>query len=282
MSVKENRPDACAEPLPVKRTVKKYKVFPASDLQVAGRFLCSETQPVLFHRCQYAEVALNSPGVVIANVAHNHLDKLLLAGKTPAIIAFPFQDAPETFHGAIVNTVGNTGHALYHSCLYEFLVERSACILVSSVTVKQRMCVRVGLNSPVKGLEYKRIVIVFTQRIGYDAPITEIQNRTQIEPMCLNTLIPFEFRHISKPFLIGLISVKLAVQQVFGKILRIPGPPGTAVVITFHSRSYISGPADPQYSLVIDIDAIIMAQIVIQSPVAFIWAFRMYSFNLVR
>lgn len=129
------------------------------------------------------------------------------------------------------------------------------------------------LNSLVKGLEYQRIVIVFTQRIGHDAPITEIQNRTQIELMCLNTFIPFEFHHISKPFLIRLISVKLAVQQVFGKILRVPGPPGTAVVITFHSRPYVSGPADPQYSLVIDIDAIIMAQIVIQFPVAFIWLF---------
>ncbi len=30
------------EPHPVKRTVKKYKVFPASNLCVAGRFLCSE------------------------------------------------------------------------------------------------------------------------------------------------------------------------------------------------------------------------------------------------
>ena len=32
------------ESLPVNRTVKKYKVFPASDLCVAGRFLRSEIQ----------------------------------------------------------------------------------------------------------------------------------------------------------------------------------------------------------------------------------------------
>ena len=236
---------------------------------------------MFLHRCQHTQVALNSPGVVIADVALNHLNKLLLTGKMPAIIAFPFQDAPETFHGAIVNTVGHTGHTLHHSRLYKFLVECSACILVASVTVEQRTCVWIELNSPVKGLEYERIVIALTQRIGHDAPVTEVQNSAQIELMYLNTLIPFELRHISEPLLIGFVSVKLTAQQVFGKILRILGLPGTAVVIIFHSRPYISGPADPQHSLVIDMDAIIMAQIVIQSPVAFIWAFHMDSFNLV-
>ena len=237
---------------------------------------------MFLHWSQHTQIALNSPGVVIADVALNHLNKLLLTGKTPAIIAFPFQDAPETFHRAIVNTVCHAGHALHHSRLYKFLVECSACILVASVTVEQRTCVWIELNSPVKGLEYERIVIALTQRIGHDAPVTEVQNSAQIKLMYLNTLISFELRHISEPLLIGFVSVKLTAQQVFGKILRILGLPGTAVVIIFHSRPYISGPADPQHSLVIDMDAIIMAQIVIQSPVAFIWAFRMDSFNLVR
>ena len=147
---------------------------------------------MFLHRCQHAQIALNSSGIVIADVAHNHLHKLLLAGKTPAIVAFPFQDAPEAFHRAIVNTVCHTGHALHHSRLYELLVECSACILVASVAVEQRMCVRVELNSPVKGLEYERIVIALTQCIGHDAPVTEVQNSAQIELMYLNTLIPFE------------------------------------------------------------------------------------------
>ena len=67
---------------------------------------------------------------------NNHLHKLLLAGKTPAIITFPFQDAPETFHGTIVNTVGRTRHTLYHSRLYKFLVECSTCVLVSSFSLR--------------------------------------------------------------------------------------------------------------------------------------------------
>ena len=141
---------------------------------------------MFLHRSQHTQIALNSPGIVIADVAPNHLNKLLLTGKTPAIIAFPFQDAPETFHRAIVNTVCHAGHALHHSRLYKFLVECSACILVASVTVEQRTCVWIELNSPVKGLEYERIVIALTQRIGHDAPVTEVQNSAQIELMYLN------------------------------------------------------------------------------------------------
>lgn len=59
---------------------------------------------MLLHWSQHAQVALNSPGVVIADVAHNHIHKFLLAGKTPTIIAFPFQDAPETFHILLIIT----------------------------------------------------------------------------------------------------------------------------------------------------------------------------------
>ena len=143
---------------------------------------------MFLHRCQHTQVALNSPGVAIADVADNHLHKFLLTGETPAIIAFLFQDAPETFHGSIVNTVSDTGHTLYHSCLYKFLVKCSACILVAAVTVEQRMCVRIEFNSPVKGLEYERIVIALTERIGHDAPVTEVQNSAQIELMYLNNL----------------------------------------------------------------------------------------------
>ena len=111
---------------------------------------------------------------------------------------------------------------LFHSCLYEFLVEYPACVLVASVTVEQRMCVRVGLNGPVKGFEYKRIVVALTDRIGHDASVTEVQDCAQIEFMDIYPLIPSELRHICKPLLIGFVSIKLAVQQVFSNVLGIP------------------------------------------------------------
>ena len=118
------------ESLPVKRTVKKYKIFPASSLSIAGRLLCSKAQLMFFHWRQHAQVALYPPGIVITDVLFDHLDKFLLAGKTPAVIAFPLQNAPESLHRPIVNAVGCTGHTLSHSSLYEFVVEGSALSLI--------------------------------------------------------------------------------------------------------------------------------------------------------
>ncbi len=53
---------------------------------------------MFFYRRQYAQVTLDSSGVVITDVALNHLHEFLFAGETLAVIAFPFQNAPESFH----------------------------------------------------------------------------------------------------------------------------------------------------------------------------------------
>ena len=84
---------------------------------------------MFFYRRQHAQVTLDSSGVVITDVALNHLPEFLFAGETLAVIAFPFQNAPESFHRSIVNAVSHTGHTLSHSSLYEFVVEGSACVL---------------------------------------------------------------------------------------------------------------------------------------------------------
>ena len=236
---------------------------------------------MFFHWRQHAQVTLYSSGVVITDVALNHLHEFLFAGEALAVIAFPLQNAPESFHRPIVNAVGYTGHTLCHSSLYEFVVERSACVLEASITVEQGMGIRVRLNSFVKGFANKWIIIVLTEHIGHDTPVTEIQNGTQIEFMYLNTLIPFEFCHIGKPFLIRLLCVELAVQQVFSKILGTLCPSGAATVIVLYSGADIFDPADAQHPFIIDIDAIIMTEIVIQSPVTFIRVFQMNLFNLV-
>ena len=106
------------------------------------------------------------------------------------------------------------------------------------------MCVRVELNSFVKGLEYARIIIVLTHLIGHNAPVTEAQNGAQIELMYLDTLIPFVLRCIGQPFLVGLFRMKLAIEKIFNKMLRVLGLLGATVVIVFYSRPYIAGPTN--------------------------------------
>ena len=64
-------------------------------------------------------------------------------------------------------------------------------------------------------------------------------------------------------------------------MLRIFGPSGAATVIVFHGGPYVSGPADTQYPLVIDMNTVVVAQIVIESSVPFIRAFFMNLFDFV-
>ena len=79
---------------------------------------------------------LDAMVVVITNVILNHIDQLFLAGKTLAVIAFPLQDTPETFHWSIIDALGYSRHTLCHTGIFNFLMEYSVSILKASVAVK--------------------------------------------------------------------------------------------------------------------------------------------------
>ena len=236
---------------------------------------------MLLHRRQYTQVALYSLCVVIVDVTMDHLRQLVLAGEPSAVIALPLQNAPEALHRAIINAVGHTGHTLCHSGLNKLLVKGAVSILKASVTVEQGMCIRIDLDCLVKGLEDQRIVIVLTEHIGHDAPVTEIQNGAQIEFVDLGSLIPLEFCYIGEPLLIGLCSMELPVQKILSKILRVLRLSGITVVV-LDCGADIPGPADTEYPLVIDMDTVVMAQVVIEPPIALVRAFRVDLFDLVR
>ena len=91
---------------------------------------------MLFHRRQDAQITLDTSRVVIANILLDHLDKLVLAGKPSAVIAFPLEDTPEALHGAIVNAMCNTGHTLRHTRFLNLVVKGSVRILQSPVTME--------------------------------------------------------------------------------------------------------------------------------------------------
>ena len=100
--------------------------------------------------------------------------------------------------------------------------------------------------------------------------------------MDLDSLIPLELCHIGEPLLIGLCGVKLSVQKIFSKILRVLCLPSAAAIVIFHGRAYISDPADAEHPLVIDMDAVVMAQVVIEPSVTLIRAFLMDLLNRIR
>ncbi len=95
------------------------------------------------------------------------------------------------------------------------------------------------------------------------------------------SLIPLKFCHIGKPLFVGLCGIKLPVQKIFGKVLRIFCVPGAATIVVLDRGADISDPADAEHPLVVDMDAAVMAQVVIEPSVALIRAFLMDLFKLV-
>ena len=124
--------------------MKKYKNF-LTDSFGCQSFLCRncEVEVMLLQRCQDTKSTLHTSRVVIVNVSFNHANQLLFAIETPAVIPFPFQDSPEPLHRPVVNAVRHTGHALRHSCPFEFVVERPVRVLESPVAVEKRMRIRI-------------------------------------------------------------------------------------------------------------------------------------------
>lgn len=119
-----------------------------------------------------ATIAGGNP--VIANILLDHLNKLVLAGEPSAVIAFPFQDAPEALHRAVVNAMRHAGHTLRHARLHKLVVEGTVGVLKPSVAVEQRMRVRIGLHSLVEGFENQWVIVVFTEHVGHNAPVAEV------------------------------------------------------------------------------------------------------------
>lgn len=106
----------------------------------------------------------------------------------------------------------------------------SAGVLKPSVTVEQGMGVRVGLHRLVEGFVDKRVVIALTEHKGHDAAVIQIEDGAQVQLVYRNAFIPFEFRHIGQPLLVGLVRVELAVEKILRNVLRIFCPPGAAMV----------------------------------------------------
>ena len=72
--------------------------------------------------------------------------ELFVGFKSVEIVHLTFQDAPEALHRAVIDTSANPGHTLLHLLFIEFGFELLVCVLESSVTMEQRMGIRVLLN----------------------------------------------------------------------------------------------------------------------------------------
>ena len=99
-------------------------------------FLCCFVKAVFLHGRQDAEVSLQAFEVVVTNVIFDHYNQALFSSKPITVIAFAFEDSPESFHRSVVNALADSGHALLHTGIYQLLMKSAVGILVPSVTVE--------------------------------------------------------------------------------------------------------------------------------------------------
>ena len=225
---------------------------------------------MLFHWRKDAKITLYTAVIVVVDVIFNHIYQLFFAGIALAVIAFSLQDTPESFHWPIVNALGNTGHALLHTGFFQLVVKSPVGILKSSVAVEQWMGIRIGFHRTVKRLEYQRIIIVVADHIGYDTTITEIKDRTEIDLVYLNTLIPFELCYIGEPLLVRLVRMEIPVEEVLSHILGILCLPCAAVIVVFNRGLNASGAANTQNALVIDMNMLVVPKVIIDAAVTLV------------
>ena len=126
---------------------------------------------VLFHRCQNAKVTLETLCVVVMNITANHFHQFSTVREAPSIITLSLQNTPEPFHGTVVNAAANTRHTLCYASIDQPLVEVSVGILKSTVTVEDRMCIRIALDGLCKSVEHKLVVVCIPNHKGNDTSV---------------------------------------------------------------------------------------------------------------
>ena len=164
---------------------------------------------------QYAEISLHTFCVVIVYIGLNHLNQVLLGCKSFTIIILALQNAPETFHGTIVDAMSHTGHTLSHACSFKLTMKCPIRILKTPVAMKQRLGTWIFADCLIKCLKYQRIVVAFAYDIGNNSPIINIEDSGKIYLVDDNPLIPLEFRHIRQPLLVWAFSIEFSIQQIF-------------------------------------------------------------------
>ena len=225
---------------------------------------------MLLKRCEYAKAALEPPGIVISDVVLNHPDQILPTGETPPIIAFPLEDAPEPLHRTVINTLAHPGHALGHASRRQLIVKNLGRILETSVAVKQRMCVWILRHGPVKHLIDQSVVVGIPDGGRNNPAVAQIKDSAEIDFVYRRTHVILELGHIRQPFLVGPVGVKLAVQDVLCRMLRVGGGFRAAMAGILDGGFDLQTLADTADPLVVHRGVIITLQIVPDAPVALI------------
>ena len=105
-------------------------------LAAAPAVQSSSIRFMVFHRCHTTQLDLVTPCIVVSDVFFYRRDQFGLIRKLAEIVHLGFQDSPPALHRTVINASSDTGHTLYHSCIYDLFVKCFVGILWNC----QEMC----------------------------------------------------------------------------------------------------------------------------------------------
>ena len=231
------------------------------------------------HRSLDEQSVLVTAVIVVIDIVFNRGNKLLTAGKSVSVIALSLQNSPEALHWAIVNAASNTGHTLCHSGIQKLLVEGSAGVLESSITVEQGMCIWIFQNSFIESIENQLVAVSVTNNAADNSSVTQIKNRTQIELVDDQAFIPLELCHIRQPLFVWTTCPEFSVQKILRCYLRVRSISGTTLLSEFYGRLDMKRPAEIQNTLVAGSDIVVLLQIITDAAMSFVWMFLINLLN---
>ena len=162
--------------LPVKWTVQIFKGFQRKGCRAKAAYfpLCCKLLLMVLHRCQNTQLALRTFISVIVHIVIDRCYHVFPWVGLLRVVHLSLHKAPEAFHRPIICTMCGPGHALRHSCRDQSIVEFFWRILISPVTMKNRVGIRIGSAGIIKSIKDQLIVIMITDYIGHRPVVTEI------------------------------------------------------------------------------------------------------------
>ena len=188
-----------------------------------------------------------------------------------SIVHLTFQHSPKAFHRAIINAVCNSGHTLLHMGILKPRIELPACILESPVAVEQRMCVRLKLNSLIKGVHHQWIIVMVTDLESHDSAVIQVEDGAQIDLLDFYTSVVLKLGYVRQPLLVRCLGVKFSMQVVFGDVVWVTGILGATLGSILYTGMNLQLSLDIQDPFVIDLDVTIYCKLITDSAVSHIW-----------
>lgn len=165
-----------------------------------SRFLCSNfEQLAVCHRRHFVQLLLPAFVVVEVYVVLDGRCQAVVILEVAKVVHFAFENTPEAFHGAIVDATTDARHTLCHPGLVQFRPELLTGILKTSVTVKQRVSIRVFGNGQIKGVKCQLVIVAAAHGERDNPFVFEVEDCTQIE---LGIISILKFCDVGQPLLV--------------------------------------------------------------------------------